>query len=334
MRHFRTIVVATVIFSALILALYLLSLRPVPSAFTYGASFNTPYARELGLDWKAVYLAMLTDLGVRHLRLAAHWPMIEPERNTFHFDELDFQIAEAEARGVDVVLAVGRRLPRWPECHVPEWARGLSWEEQKEEVLQQITAVVNRYKGSPAISHWQVENEPYLSVFANEYCGDLDEAFFKDELALVKKLDPKRPILVTDSGNLGLWYRAYRAGDAFGTSLYMYFWEPTVGPFKSKLPPAFYRIKWNALRLLFGEKPSYIIELSVEPWLVEPIAKTPIGVQLERMDLEKFKEIIAHARETGFARQYLWGPEWWYWLRERGEPGLWEYGKEVFNSSS
>ena len=48
-----------------------LAYKPVPEQITYGMSFNTMYARELGLDWKVTYDAILNDLGVRHLRLAA-----------------------------------------------------------------------------------------------------------------------------------------------------------------------------------------------------------------------------------------------------------------------
>ena len=92
------------------------------------------------------------------------------------------------------------------------------------------------------ITYWQVENEPYLGVFATEFCGALDEDFLKEEIALVRSLDPTRPILVTDSGNLGIWKEPYKLGDAFGTSVYVYFWNPELGQFKTILPPWFYRV--------------------------------------------------------------------------------------------
>ncbi len=307
-----------------------LAQEPVPERTTYGVSFNTPYVRELGLPPREVYDAILDELGVRHLRLAAHWTMTEPEEGRYDFTELDYQIAGARARGADVVLAVGRRLPRWPECHVPTWATTLSWEDQKEEIREYLKAVVERYRDEPHIVYWQVENEPYLAVFAHEHCGDLDEAFLHEEIALVRSLDGTRPILVTDSGNLGTWAGAWRAGDAFGTSVYVYFWNPELGPFRTVLPPAFYRVKKNLMALFYGTQHAMLIELSAEPWLIEPIVQVPLETQFERMDPEKFEEILEYARGTRFERQYLWGAEWWYWLKEQGHPAMWEKGQELF----
>lgn len=315
-------------------ALFLLSRKTVPEAVTYGMSFNTLYARELGLPWRDVYDAFLDDLGVRHLRLAAHWPMVEPERDRLQFEELDYQLARAEEEGADVILAVGKRLPRWPECHIPGWAEDLSWGEQKQEIRELIRAVVERYKDNEAITHWQVENEPFLGVFAREHCRPLDVDFLEEEISLVKALDSTRPVIVTDSGNLGTWTGAYRRGDVFGTSVYVYFWNPELGQFKTVLPPWFYRVKDNLMAIRYGEKPTLLIELSAEPWLVDPITEVPVETQFSRMNLEKFKDIVVYAKQTRFEMQYLWGGEWWYWLRDRGHPELWEYGRTLFQQES
>jgi len=314
-------------------ALFVLAHKERPERITYGISFNTPYARELGLDPRETYDAFLDELGVRHLRLAAHWDMVEPERDAYQFDELDYQIARAEEVGADVVFGVGRRLPRWPECHIPGWAEELTWEEQKEEIREYIRAVVERYKDSSAITYWQVENEPYLTVFAHSHCGDLDEAFLKEEVALVRSLDSTRPILLTDSGNLGTWSGAYKHGDAFGTSVYVYFWNPELGQFKTVLPPWFYRVKEGLVELVYGEKPTFLIELAAEPWLLEPITEVDIETQFSRMNIDKFTEILRYARHTRLERQYLWGGEWWYWLREQGHPQMWERGKTLFDAT-
>ncbi len=318
-----------VFFAVMTLGLYALSFRDIPARIEYGVSFSAPHAEELKIDWKDAYRAILDDLGVRKLRLAAYWPVVEPERDSYSWSVLDFQLSEARARGAEVILSVGRRLPRWPECHVPKWAQGLSWEEQKDELRAYLTAVVERYKDDPEIIYWQVENEPFLGVFAYDHCGDLDKEFLQEEIALVRSLDT-RPILVTDSGNLGTWAGAYRSADAFGTSVYVYFWNPELGQFKTILPPAFYRIKENIMRSLYGAKPVFLIELSLEPWLIEPTIDAPLEEQLSRMDLQKFKEIVGYARLTRLDTQYLWGAEWWYYMREHGYPEFWDAAKRLY----
>jgi hypothetical protein len=310
--------------------LYVLARKDVPQHITYGMSYNVPYVLELGLNPDEVFDAYLYDLKVRHLRMSAHWTLIEPKKDTYDFAWMDKDLKNAEGVHADVIFGVGRRLPRWPECHVPVWAKTMTWDDQKKEILQYIEAVVTRYKGSPAITYWQVENEPYLGVFATEYCGKLDESFLEEEIALVKRLDPSRQILVTDSGNLGTWNGAYSQGDLFGTSVYVYFWNPELGQFKTLLPPWFYRAKERLMSLIHGKKDTVLIELSLEPWLLEPVVDVPIETQYSRMDIAKVNEIIAYAHDTRYEKQYLWGGEWWYWLMKKGYPEMWERGKELF----
>lgn len=322
------------LFTLVLLGIYWLMQKPVPETIQYGVSFNTLYARELGLNWQEAYDAILDELGVRRLRLAAHWDMVEQEQGEYNFTELDYQIKRAEEVGATVVFGVGRRLPRWPECHIPAWAEGLSWEKQQAEILQYIEATVLRYKDSPVITYWQVENEPYLNLFANEHCGDLDEKFLLEEIELVRSLDPTRPILLTDSGNLGTWLGPYKHGDAFGTSVYLYFWNPELGQFRTALPPWFYRLKEGLVELMYGEKPTFLIELSAEPWLLEPVVDVPLEVQYERMNPDKFTEILEYARETRYEVQYLWGAEWWYWLTLQGETAMWDKGQELFGNDT
>lgn len=326
----KILITLLIVVLLIVVALAFLAYKKPPTDITYGMSFNTPYARELGLDWKEAYDAILNDLGVRHLRLAAHWPMVEPVAGTYNWEELDYQIRQAEVVGAKVILAVGRRLPRWPECHIPEWVRDSEPEVARSAQLSYVRAVVERYRESPALLYWQVENEPYLRVFAFEHCGELDESLLDEEIALVRSLDPERQILVTDSGNLGTWAGAYQRGDVFGTSVYVYFWNPELGQFRTVLPPAAYRVKERLMSLRYGAKPTVLIELSAEPWLIKPVIETPLSVQFSRMDVAKFEDILAYAEATRYDQQYLWGAEWWYWLKLQGHPEMWERGQALF----
>lgn len=343
-----------------ITALYLLSLRLVPEKITYGVSFSKFHADELNLDWKETYLAILDNLGVRHLRLSAHWPMLEPQEGEFNFSELDFQISEAEKRGADIILAIGRRLPGWPECHEPEWVQNqksnIPWPSatagsgagknqndplrpqseasklkfQNDQVLSYVKAVVEHYKDIPAIKYWQVENEVFLTFFSRANCGELDSSFLDEEIAMVKKLDPTRSVLITDSGEFGDWFRAYKRSDVFGTSMYLYIWNRKIGPFRYPITPGFFRLKRNLTEWIWGQKPSLIIELSTEPWLIQPIVTAPINVLQDRMGVDKFEEMIKFAQKSSFDLQYLWGAEWWYWMKKQGYPTHWEMAKSLF----
>lgn len=322
--------VLSLIIIGLVVLFLLLSIRPAVNNISYGVSFSKYHADELHLPWKEVFISILDDLKVRKFRLSAHWPMVEPKKDEFSFDDLDYQMTEAEKRDAAVILAVGRRLPGWPECHEPEWVMSLNKEEKQERILTLIEATVNHFKHYKNIDYWQVENEPFLGVFAKEHCGDFDVDFLHKEVALVKKLDPDRKVLVTDSGNLGLWAGAWKSGDAFGTSVYMYLWNPTLGQVRSIYMPSFYRVKTNLMSMFLGEKKSMLIELSLEPWLLEPIVDAPLDRQIQRMDITKFQEVIDFAKGTGFSDQYLWGAEWWYWMKGQGHSEYWNTAQKVF----
>lgn len=332
-QFFRVAFGIVLVLITLSVILGVLSYKEKPDHIQYGMSYNVPYVRELGLNEDDVLGALIHELHIQRFRMSAHWTLIEPQKDVYDYTWMDRDIKKAEEANAEVIFGVGRRLPRWPECHIPSWAQNLSWEDQKKEIREYITNVINRYKHSPSITYWQVENEPYLSAFAYEECGRLDESFLEEEIALVRSLDPTRPILVTDSGNLGIWKGAYKNGDAFGTSVYVYFWNPELGRFKTVLPAWFYRVKENVMSLLYGRKETFLIELSLEPWLVEPVTQVPIETQYSRMDPDKFDEIVAYAKDTRFKTQYLWGAEWWYWLKTQGHTEMWEKGKRLFNES-
>ena len=298
----------------------------------YGVSFSEYRSDQMGVDWKKTFDATVDDLHIIDFRLASHWQYIEPQPGVYNFDNLDYQVKRLEDVGGTAILVLGRRQPGWPECHTPQWARDLSQNDRNEAQIVFMTNVVNHYKSSKAIVNWQVENEPFLSSFAYDECGPIDKAFFEKEIETIKNLDNSRHILVTDSGNIGTWFSAYKYGDLFGTSVYVYLWSPTLGAVESFLPPAWYRAKYNIMRILFGKKDALLIELSLEPWLLQPIKDTDIEIQMERMGLDKMQHIIEYASHTGLQKQYLWGVEWWYWLKEKGIAEQWNFIKNTVNS--
>ncbi len=331
-KIFTTLIVVVIVVSGIFA--YLAN-RPIPSpdTITYGVTFSKFRADELRLDWKETYRALLEDLGVRHFRLVAHWQMVEPVEGVYQFEELDYQIRLAEEYGAKITLAVGRRLPSWPECHEPDWIRDYELEDQKEHIRRYITAVVERYKDSPALKWWQVENEPFIIGFAIGQCGALDINFLEEEVALVKQLDPEHPVILAASGELGLWNNTWNRADVFGTTLYRYVYNADLKSFITyPTTPGFFRAKRTFTELTTGKKiPAVISELGAEAWPIKAIVDTPLEEQLVRMNLERFNSIIEFASKTSFDEQYLWGAEWWYYLKEvHGKDELWKRAKELF----
>ena len=282
----------------------------------FGVTFSQVFAEQMELNWQEAYTAMLDELGIKKIRLIAYWSKIESNQGEYVFDDLNWQINEAEKRNAEVILAVGRKLPRWPECHVPEWARELDESVQQEKLLLLLTQIIDRYKDNQAIKVWQVENEPFLMGFGE--CPKLDKEFLKKEINLVRELDSeKRPILMTASGELSLWSQPALIGDIFGTTLYRIVWSDVFQKHvEYPIPAVFYHKRAKLVKWLTGIDKMVIIELQAEPWSHLMIYENTLEEQFKTMDFERFKEIIDYAQYTGFDEAYLWGVEWWYWIKE------------------
>ena len=186
-----------------------------------------------------------------------------------------------------------------------------------------------RYKDFDAISMWQVENEPF---FPFGECVWSDPEFLKEEVALVKSLDSKaRPILISDSGEGSFWFRASSIGDVVGTTMYRKVW---VWQFKTyvtyPLLPVFYWRKAEIIKKFFN-KEVICVELQAEPWGPELLYTSPLSEQEKTMNLERFQNIVSFAKKTGLKKFYLWGAEWWYWMKEiNGQGDIWEEAKKLF----
>jgi len=154
----------------------------------WGVVFSQKHAELLGLDWKENYSAILDDLKVKNLKLVAYWDLIESQPKKYDFSDLDWQIQEAQKKEAKILLVVGRKEPRWPECHIPKWAKDLNTKKQQAEVLDFIKQTILRYQKSDAIIAWQVENEPFFSFGK---CPPPNKQFLEKEVSLVKSLDTK-----------------------------------------------------------------------------------------------------------------------------------------------
>ena len=295
-----------------------------------GVTFSSRYATDLGLDWKAAYTAMLDDLGVRKIRIPVYWDLVEQSDGVYDFSDVDWQLEEASKRNAEVILSIGQRVPRWPECHIPGWvsAEGSDTFRQTK-LISLLGTIVDRYKGHSEVRMWQVENEPFLSFGV---CPAFDRNFFDSELVFVRKADPSRPVLVTDSGELSTWYNAAKRGDVFGTTMYRMIYSPKAGGyFTYPIGPNFFRFKGWIAGLLSGQEHFIVIELQGEPWANGWVGTLPLDEQFRTMNEDLLRKNIEYAQRVQYPEIYLWGVEWWYWLKEKKDyPALWDTAKEIF----
>ncbi len=311
-------------FSIVIFFIY----SPRNSEVVYGVTYSKPFAEYMGLDWKETYLALLDDLEVKRLRIPAYWTEIEKERGKYIFDDLDWQIEQAASRGAGIVFVVGQKQPRWPECHIPEWVDDLDGEARTAEIEETITTVIDRYKDNPAIIAWQVENEPFLPYGE---CPTINEDLLDMEIAVVRNLDPTRPIIITDSGELSTWYSAASRADILGTTLYRIVWNDKLGYVHYPISSLFYRFKAAFITYFTDVDKIIIVELQGEPWGPKNILEMPLEEQYESMNAEQFRRNIDFVSNVEFSEAYLWGGEWWYWLKTvKGDDSIWKEARKIF----
>ncbi|MBU3964570.1 hypothetical protein KJ562_02530 [Patescibacteria group bacterium] len=296
---------------------------------TWGVVFSQKHAELLGLDWKANYLAILDDLQIKDLKLIAYWDLIEKEPGVFDFTDLDWQIEEAEKGGAEVLLVIGKKVPRWPECHIPDWAKSMGEEELEESILLYLEQLILKYRDYPAIKMWQVENEPFFPF--GENCPLITEEFLDKEVGLVRALDyNKRPIVISESGEFPFWFKAARHGDIVGHTLYRVVW---ASGFKIYFRPPFPAIFYNRKSWLidkFFDKKVICVELQAEPWGPTLLYDSPLEEQEKSVNFQKLKGIIQFAKNTGTDTFYFWGSEWWYWMKEKqNQPEIWDEIKNL-----
>ena len=309
----------------------------------FGVTFSKKQALHFGLDWRRTYREILDDLEAKIIRLPAYWDEIEPGEGNYDFADLDWQVGEAQKRNAEIILAVGLRLPRWPECHAPQWLQiqnpksppspdgcgraGKIPKKISESLLKYVEAVVNHYKEFDNVIAWQVENEPFLRGFGE--CPEPDAELLDKEIALVRSLD-SRPVVVTDSGELGDWFRSYRRADIFGTTMYRKVWNEKTGFFKYPLPPAFFWLREGSVNLFLGGKKIIGVELQAEPWgSPHQIYEMNPAETANILSLKEMLEYIDYSRRVGLPENYLWGAEWWAWMKNNGYPQYWNLAKAV-----
>lgn len=295
----------------------------------WGVTYSAPAAEQLQLDPDKTYRAIVNDLQPERLRLVAYWNRIEQQDGEFDYSQLDRQVKLAEQHNIPFVIVIGQRVPRYPECHIPNWARQLDAMAREEQLLDFMRRTIQRYDNKQNLFAWQVENEPFLGSFG--VCPEFREEFLKMEIELARELTDKT-IMTTESGELSFWLVASKYPDVLGSTLYRaVLISDTDVVVRHVFPPAYYRARANIIKLFRDNIDDVVIsELQAEPWAGEPIVEADRKDLKRTMNPEQFERNVTFTEEVGFSQAYFWGVEWWYYEKLRGNDYYWQRGQELF----
>jgi len=294
----------------------------------WGATFSKLQSEQLSLDWQELYLKIINELPFKALRIPIYWHDVEIREGEYDFSDYVWMVNQAAAKGIEVIPVLGRRVPRWPECHTPEFYKDLPESEIQKKIFVLIKNEIEHFKNYSNIKKWQIDNEPFLDVFGA--CPQSDKEFINQEIIMVKNLD-ERPIMLTESGELSTWLKGAKIADILGTSMYRQTWNKNWGYFSYPLGPSYYYFKAQLVKLFTEVDEIINTELQVEPWATAGnIRLMDLFDQFYTMDLSQVKSNIKFAKRSGINEIYLWGVEWWWWLGvEHNDWSFWEYGKTL-----
>jgi len=313
------------------MGLYVLTF-PASKESLIGFTFSPRYTREIGLNPQVLFSRILDDFKPKILRLPVYWDEVEAFPNDLNFSKIDYYLDLAQSRNIKVILVLGYKQPRWPECFDPLWVKNLIRSERDLRIINLVQKEIDHFKKYKNIVSWQVENEPFLP-FGN--CDNPDPKTYdrlKKEIQIVRKAD-SRPILITDSGELGFWIPAINSSDIFGTTLYRSVWNPILGSVDYPLPPIAYHLKDKLARNLVLKKGETIIsELQMEPWIEESKlpSKSNLESQIKNFPVGRLSGNLKYAKETSISTVYLWGVEWWYFMEKMNHPEYLKEAKKLF----
>jgi len=298
-----------------------------------GVSFIPDYALSLGVDPKQA-MDGLIDINVRNFRLVSYWSDMEQTRGSYDFSQLDWQFQKAEKAHAKITLTLGLRQPRWPECHQPDWAGQLPTAERNAELNKYMSAVIDRYKNSPALQDYQLENEYFLKGFG--ICTDFSRARLVNEYNMVKKLDPKHPIVVSRSNNaIGIPFGQPQP-DEFGISIYKRVWDAGLTHRYLEYPfPAWYYGFIAGLQQIINHRDMRVSELQAEAWgpKGQSLNQISLDEQNKSLSADRLKDRFQYGKATGMRRIDLWGAEYWYYRKQvLHDPSLWNVAQQEFES--
>lgn len=292
----------------------------------WGFSYSPKYASSLDLDWRQSYIFLLDELKPPSVRVPLYWDETETTPGVFSFERLEFLLAEAHKRNIPVVLNVGYRVFRYPECHVPEWAKTFSQHELEDAERSYLSGVVQYLSETSlavSLEAIQIENEARNQLQKN--CPPIPYTQLESEVKLFREAFPHIPIVLTWAGDFPPSdYREYiRYGDIVAVSFFPRRWNHVLHIYDEVFSWGRFSIRHIGRERATAQqqgKRFWISEFEAEPWGEEKETATP-----ER--LLSYKKLLDSY--GGAERVYLWGAEWWAWKAQQGDTTVLEFIKEL-----
>ena len=300
-----------------------------------GTTFIQINAEALGLNWKSAYREIVNDIGIKQIRIPIFWDQIEPQPGMFEWKTLDWQMQEATKANAKILLVVGHRVPRYPECYAPDWTRSLNDRDFKQALFKMTMAAVLHFQDHPALDAWQVENEPLAKIlgkiWGGENCREV-APWVAEEVRLVRSLDQMHPTIVTFAFSPWMTSQLRQTldfdSDVVAITLFnkLFFRSPVYSGYVEMFKMGFF----SPLRLAYQKaiaqrqgKPFWVAEMQAEPWGPDGPYRfaRPEDAYLS-MNPDRLTETWNYATRSGISRLYLWGAEWWLSERDKGNPSM------------
>jgi hypothetical protein len=286
-----------------------------------GFSFSPDISESVSRDPGNALNLLLSDMQPDLVRLPIYWDAVQPTPAVLDFTSIDELLGVVErhnktsANLARVVLTVGARNFLYPELHQPQWAGPrdqpfIDTTQSGSDYRTYFDASITRYRDSPLLYAWQVENEPFDYV-GNDFTGDdrISASQLAWEVDRVHELDPNHQAEVTtyDGWNVtvdmlqlyatpiltqlggypsGHPEEALQAGDALGLDLYVE--GPTV---PLGFASAGLRAAWKQQAVDFWAnrahgmgKGIWLAEMQAEPWADSTGSFTPADLLASAAD--------------------------------------------------
>jgi hypothetical protein len=314
-----------------------------------GISFSPRRAAYLGLDYRKAFQRVL-DMHFRVIRLSTYWDQVDQAG----YGELDWMMAEAKRAHQPVVLTVGMKALGWPEFYLPASVADVSELGPGTDVaadstlraatVDYIRETVLRYRDNPALTAWQVENEPFNRAGPQRLW--IDAEFLGQEIASVRELDGHhRPLIVNAFSHFNLVFdqasarqgfdlrqwlgfdadsaerdglSALNRGDVLGLDVYtaigyQFLGQDHLSRADNDWPDRLARVRELAQK---QGKHAWVTEAQAEPWessgnsYTDPKSTSPQAI----------RGIFNNLKEAGFSTVLFWGAEYWLWRADHGDP--------------